>query len=103
MKIINPIDTEHELILIPRYYVSGDVSLELTNEFTKEVNTYALTPITIDGYMYLNFTDTFDNNSKFQIKVTDNQNVLFRGILFVIDQSEDTQNYKTSKGVFTYE
>lgn len=103
MKILNPIDTEHEIVLIPRFYVSGDVVLELTDETTKEIIMHTLTPITIDGFMYINFTETFINNQKFQIKITENNEIVFRGILFVTDQSSDTQNYKISKGVFTYE
>ncbi len=103
MKIVNPINTNHEIIFIPRYYPTGDLTLYLTNETTKNVLTHVLTPITIDGYCYLNFDESFVNKEKYQIKITDSENIIFRGILFVTDQSEDTQNYKTSKGVFTYE
>lgn len=103
MKILNPLDTEHEIIFIPRVYVEGDVSIYLTNEATKEVLSQILEPITIDGYCYINFSATFDNNSKFQLRIEYNDEVIFRGIVFVTDQSNDTQNYKTSKDVFTYE
>lgn len=103
MKILNTLDTEHEIIFIPRAYVNGDVVLELTNEITKLTILKTLTPITIDGYCYVNFTETFDNNSKFQLKISINDEVIFRGIVFVTDQSDDTQNYKISKGIFTYE
>lgn len=103
MKILNPLDTEHEIIFIPRVYVNNDVSLELTKEITKEVYTYTLTPITIDGYCYINFEQSFLNNDKFQMKVSYSNDVIYRDIVFVTDQSNDTQNYKTTKGIFTYE
>lgn len=103
MKITNPLNTTHEIVFIPREYVDGDVVLVLTNEATKEVLSYELTPTTIDGYMYINFEESLDNKSKHEIKISQGVNIIFRGILFVTDQYNDTQNYKTTKDVFTYE
>lgn len=103
MKVLNPENTNHEIVFIPRYYPGGDVVLSLINETTKEESEYTVTPLITDGLMYLNFEETFHNNSRFHITVKESENIVFRGILFVTDQSEDTQNYKISKGIFTYE
>lgn len=103
MKILSPSVTAHELILIPRYYFSGDVALVLSNEETKETITFTLTPITIDGYVYLNFDYQFINNQNFQIKVlSDTEEIVFRGKLFITDQITNLQDYQITKDVFTY-
>lgn len=101
MKIVSPNDTEHEIIFIPRGYINGDVVLELYNEETSVTTTHELTPITVDGYVYLNFEQEFINKSNYQIKVTSNTDIIYRGKLFVTDQISDLQDYKITKDVFT--
>jgi len=100
MKILNPIDTEHEIVFIPRFYFDGDVVLSLYNEESSVTTTYDLTPITIDGYVYINFEEAFINNSNFQIKITSDDEIVYRGKLFITDQT-DLENYQITKDVFT--
>jgi hypothetical protein len=42
MKIVNPLDINHEIIIIPRDTPFGVVKFDLINEVTKEIYTYAL-------------------------------------------------------------
>lgn len=100
MKVLNSSDTNHEIIFIPRYYFDGDITMELYNEETSETLSFVLTPITIDGYVYINFTQAFDNNSNFQIKMLSGTEIVYRGKLFVTNQT-DLQEYKITKDIFT--
>lgn len=100
MKVLNSADTNHEIVFIPRYYFTGDIAMELYNEETSETLTFNLTPITIDGYVYINFTQSFDNNSNFQIKILSSEQIVYRGKLLVTDQT-DLQEYKITKDIFT--
>ncbi len=100
MKVLSPDNTEHEIVFIPRYYFEGVVVLELYNEETSQTLTYELTPITIDGYVYINFEQEFINNSNFQIKILKEEDVVYRGKLFITDQT-DLEQYEITKDVFT--
>lgn len=100
MKVLNSANTNHEIILIPRFYFEGEITMELYNEETSETLTYTLTPVTTEGYVYISFTQEFDNNSNFQIKILVENEIAYRGKLFVTNQT-DLQEYKITKDVFT--
>jgi len=100
MKVLNSNDTEHEIIFIPRFYFEGDVVMELYNEEKSTTETFTITPITIDGYVYIDFEKEFTNNTNCQITITSDDEIVYRGKLFVTDQT-DLQEYKITKDVFT--
>jgi hypothetical protein len=100
MKVLSPENTEHEIVFIPRFYFDGEVVMSLYNEETSVTTTYEVTPTTTDGYVYLEFEEDFINNSNFQIKITFDDEVVFRDKLFITDQT-DLQQYEITKDVFT--
>jgi len=99
MKVVNPNDTEHTLVLIPRYYPADAITMSLFNETTQitEVvdNTYTIT----DGNLFLTFEYIFTENSKFQIKLEETE-IVYRGKL--IATSQDPQEYKLTNNVYYY-
>lgn len=99
MKVLNILDTEHEIILIPRIYPLGNITLNLYNEESDEILTYEITPVITDGFMYLSFTEAFINKSNYRIAILDNTDVIYRGKLFITDQT-DLENYKITKDIF---
>lgn len=99
MKVVNSLDTNHEIVIIPRFYFEGEITMELFNEETKEILTFELTPITDEGYVYISFSQEFDNNSNYQIKIISEEEIAYRGKLFVTDQT-DLQEYKITKDIF---
>lgn len=101
MKVLSPLDTAHELIVILRTGGVADVVMELKNEASGEVLTHEIESITINGLTYLSFEQEFDNDSNFQITITSDSETVYRGKLFVTDQSDDTQGYKITKDTFT--
>ena len=102
MKVLNPFNVVHEIVIVPRYYTNSNVNLVLKDELTSEVLNYTVTPITIDGYMYLNFEESFINNTNYQLTINEGLEVVYRGKIFVTDQANDTQNYKITKDTFQF-
>ncbi len=100
MKVVNPNDSEHNLVLIPRYYPADAITMSLFNETTQTSedidNIYTIT----DGNLFLTFEYTFTENSKFQIKLTDEAGVVYRGKL--IATSQNPQEYKLTNNVYYY-
>lgn len=102
MKVLNPFNVIHEIVIVPRYYTNSNVNLVLKDELTSEVLNYTVTPITIDGYMYLNFEESLINNTNYQLTINEGLEVVYRGKIFVTDQTNDTQNYKITKDTFQF-
>lgn len=100
MKVVNPENTEHTLVLIPRYYPAEAITMSLFNESTQTSenvdNTYTIT----DGNLFLTFEYTFIENQKFQIKITDDEGVVYRSKL--IATSQNPQEYKLTNNVYYY-
>jgi hypothetical protein len=130
MNVINPTDPIHEIKIIPRFNPSGDLFLDLLNEETKASQTIEFKIIEyslllqngdfillqdgtyfvnntespyyfIDGYLIMNFSLNILEGQKFQIKITENNEVVYRGKLMAT--SQNTQNFKASKDLYYYE
>lgn len=101
MKVVNPNNTSHEIIIIPRHYLYDTLVLSLYNEETQVISTVANTHSTTDGLLYVSFDFYFIYGQKFQIKITEGADVLYRGKLFVTTQS--AQTFKASNELYYYE
>jgi hypothetical protein len=106
MKILSPLAVDHEIVIIPRKYYSGSTLLRLKNEENNEILEHVIPGLTVDGYMYIAFSQSFINNSSYQITVLDKEQtqgeIMYRGKLFITDQSNETQEYKITKDIFTF-
>jgi hypothetical protein len=100
MKIVLPENTEHNLILIPRFYPSDTVVLQLTNEATNAKEDVRNTYTIDNGYMLVNFDYEFTEKQRFSIKIYDESGVVFRGK--ILATSQETQNYKQTLNVYEY-
>lgn len=100
MKVVNPNDTSHIIKLIPRYYPVSDLTFELYNEFTQITDTVTNNYEIVDGNLFLSFDYNFENNSKYQIKILEDEEVVYRGKLIATSQS--TQDYKLTNNVYYY-
>jgi len=101
MKVLDSAATIHTLTIIPRRYVSDMVNLELFNEEDKTTTTYPVLSETSNGFMYLEFSETFLDNSNFQFKVIKNNEIIYRGKIFVTNQFTDLQNFKITNDYFS--
>lgn len=100
MNILDPNHTTHNLKIIPRFYPEGDVTVELINPETKTTDTFIVIPEISGGYMYLSFEGILKEGSFLRVKLTADDEVVYRGGLFVTTQAADTQNYKKTKDLF---
>jgi len=100
MKVVNPNETEHTIKLIPRFYPTDALVLNLYNEFTTISTDVDNIYIVTDGDLFITFDFDFENNSKYQIKITEADEVVYRGKL--IATTQDPQEYKLTNNVYYY-
>lgn len=98
MNVVIPSNKTHTLKLIPRLYPSGELVLSLFNEATQLSETVENTYLVTDGNMFLEFDFTFIENSKYQIRITEDKEVIYRGKL--IATSQKPQYYKLTNNVY---
>lgn len=100
MKIINFNNTNHTIRLIPRYYPTGLLTINLWNEIKAETTIINGTYILSNGYLDFSFTFVFVNKDRYSFKVMENNNVVYRGKIY--STIEDTQDYKQSTYLYEY-
>lgn len=100
MKVVNPNNTNHTIELIPRSY-QENVVLDLYNEATKVETTVANVSLTLDGVFSVNFDFNFSENDKYQIKISKDSEILYRGKL--IATTQPAQKYKLTKDLYYYD
>jgi len=100
MIVVNSENTVHTFDIIPRYYPKAIV-LELYNEVTQVSEIVNQLFVVNDGIMTVSFSYTFTEQAKYQIKLTDNNVVVFRGKL--IETSQIPQDYKQTNNLYVYE
>ncbi len=109
MKIINPNDFEHTIEFIPRFYNFSSLLFELYDESNKVTQfDGSITFSVVNGVISWFFeNDQFDwidlttENGTYQLKVTDGEDVVYRGKILATTQ--DTQSFKLTDGLYSYE
>jgi hypothetical protein len=100
MIVVDSDSATHTTKVVPRFIPTLDVVYELYNESnrvaTEPTNTYVIT----DGILIVSYAFLFEKDSKYQVKITEGANVVFRGKLIAINQS--TQEYDPTEGLYTY-
>ena len=98
--VIDPSNTIHTLNVVPRFYPSTNIVVELYNEATNVTtspsNTYTIT----NGKVNITFTFTFLENDRHQLKVTEGTEVVYRGK--TLTTSQEPQEFKLTNGLYTY-
>ena len=101
MIVIDPNETTHTIELVPRYYPSLSMTLDLYNESSKVTSTPANTYFVDSGILKVTFDYTFLDKQKYQVKLGESNSIVFRGKITVTAQN--TQEYKLTDGVYEYE
>jgi len=101
MNIVNPNDTAHELKIIYRFDIPQEIIFDLYNEETQVSETVTNLFSVSDGYLIVSFDYDFIDGQKFQIKLTDNDVIIYRGKLMATTQ--ETQTFKASNELYYYE
>lgn len=101
MNVVNPNDTNHEISIVPRYDLGEGVAvLNLYNEVTQVSEDLEFNYSGIYGVWKVYFTYTFNEGDRYQIRITENLGVAYRGKLFATTQQ--TQEYNPSANTYYY-
>mgnify|MGYP003651489766 FL=1 len=96
--VMNPSNSTHTLSIVTRFYPDNELTVYLYNEATEvtttPVNTYSVS----NGKLKIDFTFTFLEKDRFQVKIEEENEVIYRGILFAT--SQEPQDYSESEGVY---
>jgi hypothetical protein len=101
MKVVLPIISTHLIVLIPRFYPLNALTLELKNEVNGVISFNIPNYLIENGKMYVSFNHIFTENDRFEIKITENNEVVYRGKLFCTAQTP--QQYSQTKDIYIYE
>ena len=101
MIVINPNNTAHVIKLIPRFYPTETIVFNLFNEALQTSQNIDNEYLTVNGITSIGFDLECIEFAKYQIKITENNDVVFRGKLFVTSQNPET--FKASKDLYYYE
>jgi hypothetical protein len=100
MKVVNPNDATHTTTFIPRFKTGNALVLYLFNEASQETVTVANTYTIVNGNARIVYDYTFTDNQKFQIKITDGTDVIYRGKLIATTQTPES--YKLTDSTYIY-
>ena len=100
MNVVNPNETTHKFIIIPRFYPTEDIVFNLYNEANQNNETIENVYGVVDGEMIIEFNYEFIEGDRFQIKITEGSNVVYRGKLFATSQTP--QDYSTTTNAYYY-
>ena len=102
MIVFNPTLEEHTFNIVPRFYPTmEEVILELYNEATQISETIDNTFTITDGIMVFSIEKEVNELDKFQVKIYNNNGVIFRGK--AIATSQTPQNFKQTNNLYFYE
>ncbi len=109
MKVFDINIQEHTIILIPRFYPTSTINVNVYKEGSNTVYNKILSSedyIINNGYLSFilsesMFIELLCNNCKYEIKITENDNVVYRGKAIATNQN--TEDYKLTKDVYIYE
>ncbi len=100
MKILNPDNTTHQIVLQPRFDPTGSIILSFTNEVDKVVSEVLNTYTFENGVMSISFDLTVLEGNRYFIKALENNSVIYRGRAFATSQIP--QDYSLTKGKYIY-
>lgn len=101
MIVINPNNTAHVIKLIPRFYPTDAIVFNLYNETLQTSENLDNEYMIVNGIMSIGFDLECVEGAKYQIKITENDTVIFRGKLFATTQN--TETFKATKDLYYYE
>jgi hypothetical protein len=101
MIVLNPTDTTHGFNFIPRFIPSDELILQLYNETLQTTQTIDNTYVYLYGIITMTFDVVCTESQKFQLKILEGTEVIYRDKIFVT--SQDTQAFKATKDHYYYE
>lgn len=100
MNVINPNDLTHELVIIPRVYPTESLVLYLFNEAKQTEDEIPNTYEVINGEMFVAIDLDVNEGDKFDLKITELDQVIYRGK--IIATSQEPQKYKLNTNAYYF-
>jgi len=102
MIVLLPTNIVHTINFIPRFIPSGDLTVQLYDE-TLQTHSEPVVNMNIyaNGLSIVNFDLECTESQKFQLKISQGTDVIYRDKIFVT--SQDTQEFKATKDHYYYE
>jgi hypothetical protein len=100
MNVVNPEDSSHVIAVIPRYYDFGETVLTLSNSIDDDEIVTHTTSVT-NGILSISFDFTFVERDKYDVKLTEGTEVVYRGKLFATEQ--EAQDFDITVNYISYE
>ena len=100
MNVFNPNNSTHTLSQVPRFYPDNVIVLSLYNEAKQTSEDVTHTYRIDNGKLVLDFTYTFVEWDKHQIKITQGDEIVYRGKSFAT--SQEPQEYQLTKNKYYY-
>lgn len=92
MIVIDPNNSVHEAVLIPRIYTSDCDIFYVTDEDNRTVTELNHSKVISNGFAIYQFTLNTSEGKSYSIKITNESGVVWRGKMFVTSQVK--QKYK---------
>lgn len=101
MIILNPNNTTHGFNFIPRFIPSDELILQLFNETLQTSQNIENLYVYANGLATMTFDLVCTESQKFQVKILEATNVIYRDKIFVTSQIP--QDFKATKDHYYYE
>ncbi len=101
MIVLRPTNTTHGFNFIPRFIPSSELILELYDETLQTKQSIDNIYVFFDGFATMTFDLICTENQKFQLKISQGEDVIYRDKIFVT--SQNTQEFKATKDHYYYE
>lgn len=96
-----PSNTTHEITFIPRFIPTGILTLKLYDETLQTTETIDNAYAYANGLATMTFNLICAESQKFQLKILEVEDVIYRDKIFVT--SQNTQEFKATKDHYYYE
>lgn len=101
MIVLLPTNITHEITFIPRFMPTGILTLELYDETLQTTETIDNAYAYANGLATMTFNLICAESQKFQLKILEDTQVIYRDKIFVT--SQNTQEFKVTKDHYYYE
>lgn len=100
MKVVSPLNTNHTIVIEPRFSIDGVISMVITKEGYNTITELIPTYNEVNAVGYLTFNLVGEEQDRFSVKVTRLGEVVYRCKLFFTEQTP--QDFKLNKDTFIY-
>ena len=100
MKILNPNNTSHSIVIEPRFYVTSELTLLLKNKDTGVSSDISNTYSYSNNVLTIVFDFDILEAERYDLTIKEGVKILYRGKIYC--SSQDPQNYRLTKDKYIH-